>query len=258
MSAAIKGWRFEGGRWIAAASVPLADRGFRYGMSVFETVGVRDGQPLLLEKHARLLAKSAKELLGAEVRLVVPPLGSDDRGMLRVYVTAGEGGPADPVREPGIFALFESLPGELPEFQTARMHPVEATPFAQGAKTGNYWTQCAAQAEAQREGFDHALLADARGHLLSAAMGNIFFVYEGTLCTPSLSLAVRAGAMRAWVTEQQSVREVEFRADRLDEAEEVFLTNSRLGVMPLLCGNLQPGRVACALRDRCRREKLVP
>ena len=258
MNTGIKGWRFEGGRWIDTASVSMTDRGFRYGMSVFETVGVRDGQPLLLEKHARLLAYSAKELLGAEVGLVVPPLGPDDRGMLRVYVTAGEGGPAEPVQEPGIFTLFESMPGELPEFQTARMHPVEASPFAHGAKTGNYWTQCAAQAEARRAGFDHAMLYDASGHLLSAAMGNIFFVHEGTLCTPSPSSAVRAGAMRAWVMEQQSVREVEFRADRLVEAEEVFLTNSRLGVMPLLCGNLQPGPVACALRDRCRREKLVP
>lgn len=258
MSAATKGWRFDGGRWIAAASVPLDDRGFRYGMSVFETVGVRDGQPLLLEKHARLLALSAKELLGAEVGLVVPPLGSGDRGMLRFYVTAGGGGPADPVQAPGIFALFEPLPGELPEFQTARMHPVGAAPFAHGAKTGNYWMQCAAQTEARRAGFDHALLADAGGHLLSAAMGNIFFVHEGKLCTPSLSSAVRAGAMRAWVMEQQSVREVVFRADRLEEAEEVFLTNSRLGAMPLRCGSLQLGPVGRALRDCCRREKLVP
>jgi hypothetical protein len=38
----------------------------------------------------------------------------------------------------------------------------------------------------------------------------------------------------------------------------VFLTNSRIGVMPLRFGALEPGPVGCALRDRCRQEKIIP
>jgi branched-subunit amino acid aminotransferase/4-amino-4-deoxychorismate lyase len=177
---------------------------------------------------------------------------------MRVYVTAGDGGPADPVREPRVFALFESLIGELPDSQTARLHSEPASPFAHGAKTGNYWTQCAAQSAACADGFDHALLFDAEGRLLSAAMGNVFFIREGALCTPSPALAVRPGVMRAWAMAQQPVREVEFAASRLEEAEEVFLTNSRVGVMPLRVGKLAPGPVGCTLRDRCRRENIIP
>jgi 4-amino-4-deoxychorismate lyase len=89
-------------------------------------------------------------------------------------------------------------------------------------------------------------------------MGNIFFVQNGALCTPSTSLALRPGVMRGWVMAQQSVREVEVAADHLTDAEEVFLTNSRLGVMPLRFGTLEPGPVGWALRDRCRQEKIIP
>ena len=258
MSTATKGWRLEGGRWIDAEAIPLTDRAVRYGMSVFETIGVRDGKLLFAGEHARMLSVSVQSLLGIRFELTTPPLPTGDRGVMRVYVTAGDGRPADPVREPRVFALFESLIGELPDSQTARLHSEPASPFAHGAKTGNYWTQCAAQSAACADGFDHALLFDAEGRLLSAAMGNVFFIREGALCTPSPALAVRPGVMRAWAMAQQPVREVEFAASRLEEAEEVFLTNSRVGVMPLRVGKLAPGPVGCTLRDRCRRENIIP
>lgn len=258
MSSAAKGWLFEDGRWIEAASLPLTDRGLRYGVSVFETIGVRNGRLLFFEEHELLLAASAKELLGAAGDVTAPLLERTDRGVLRLYVTAGDGGPADAVDDPRIFALFEPLHGELPPQQTARLHPNPVVPFAHGAKTGNYWTQCAAQAGARAAGFDHALLQDDGGRLLSAAMGNIFFVRDGQLCTPSPSLAVRPGVMRSWVMGREKVREVEIEADDLVGVEEIFLTNSRLGVMPLIFGRVSPGPLGCALRDRCRREKLIP
>ena len=258
MSAAIKGWRLDGDRWKTADSLPLTDRGLRYGMSVFETIGVRDGKALFMEEHAKLLSSSAKNLLRVDFHPVAPPLEPDNRGVLRIYITAGDGGPADAAAKPCIFALFESVSGDLPDDQSARMHPEPVAPFAHGAKTGNYWTQCAAQAAARAAGFDHALLSDSEGRLLSAAMGNVFFVRDGELCTPALPLAVRPGVMRCWVMAQESVREVEVTADSLEDAQEIFLTNSRLGVMPLRFGKVEPGPLGRALRDRCRREKIIP
>jgi branched-subunit amino acid aminotransferase/4-amino-4-deoxychorismate lyase len=213
---------------------------------------------LFLEAHSRLLAASAKALLGAEIQPTLPTLDANDRGVLRIYMTAGDGAPADPPQAPRIFALFEPVAGELPEQQTARLHPEAVFPFAHGAKTANYWMQCAAQASARRAGFDHALLFDHEGHLLSAAMGNIFFTMKDELCTPAPSLALRPGAMRAWVMAEQPVREMKLPARRMEEVGEIFLTNSRLGVMPLQCGKIAPGPVGCALRDRCRREKIIP
>ncbi|MGA0110792.1 MAG: aminotransferase class IV [Chthoniobacterales bacterium] len=258
MSSPARGWRHGCGGWTSADSVPLTDRALRYGMAVFETIGIRGGQPLFFAEHARLLAAAARELLGLHIEPDVPELHPADRGVLRLYVTAGDGTPTDPAENPRLFALFDALAGELPGQQSARLHPQAVFPFAHGAKTANYRMQCAAQAAARADGFDHALLFDEEGRVLSAAMGNVFFVMDGELCTPSLSLAVRPGVMRSWVMDRQPAREIECPAWRMEEAGEIFLTNSRLGVMPLQFGKIGPGPVGCALRDRCHREKLVP
>ena len=138
------------------------------------------------------------------------------------------------------------------------MHPEPVTPFAHGRKTANYWLNCAAQTSARKAGCDHALLADHEGNLLSAAFGNIFFVLGGELCTPSLALAVRAGVIRSRIMQSQTVREVKFPAARLPEATELFLTNSRLGVMPLQCAAITPGPLGRTLRATLLRENIVP
>lgn len=258
MSSTSRGWLHRDGAWIDAEALPFTDRGVRYGMSVFETIGARDGRALLFDAHAARLATAAKELLGVDIEPALPPLETSARGMLRLYVTAGDGSPTDHASAPRIFALFEPLQGDAPDFQTARLHREPVSPFAHGAKTGNYWIQCAAQSAARTEGCDHALVSDRDGYLLSGAMGNVFFVCDGQLCTPSLGLSVRAGVMREWVMSQEKVQEVGFKALDLDKVGELFLTNSRLGVMPLQLGNLAPGPLGCALRDRCRREKIIP
>lgn len=262
MSAAVKAWLLEGDRWVASEELPATDRAVRYGMSVFETIGVRDGKFLFLNEHLALLKVSANALLAPAGSTVLggrlPTLGAADTGVLRLYLTAGDGSPTAPVTAPRAFALFESQSSPVPDSQTARAHPAPIAPFAGGSKTGNYWTQCAAQSEAVEAGYDHALLSDHDGRVLSGAFGNLFFVLDGNLCTPSLSLAVRPGVVRAWVARQQNVREVELPAAHLGEASELFLTNSRLGVMPLQLGGIAPGPVGRTLRQAILREKLVP
>lgn len=259
MSNAPRVWRYDKGAWLCGATLPVDDRGVRYGMSVFETIGVSRGQPLLLPEHLALLTESARILFDVNVSVMnSPALDPTDTGVLRIYVTAGQGSPTSPVNDPSIFAIFEQQSTAPANEQTARLHPEPVAPFAHGRKTGNYWLQCAAQAEAVRAGFGHALLADHGGHILSAAFGNLFFVLHGELCTPALSLAVRTGVIRSWVGKQQTVREVEFPAARLAEVSELFLTNSRLGIMPLYYGEIAPGPVGRSLREAILREKLVP
>ena len=257
-------WLWQDGAWRPDAALPVTDRATRYGMAVFETIGIRHGQPLFLEEHLTLLEESARSLHLPPVGPAgpsgpLPNLHPAATGILRLYLTAGDGPPTAPVTQPRCFALFETHdPDRIPDEHTARLHPEPVAPFAHGRKTGNYWMNCAAQAAAQAAGCDHALLADHDGHLLSAAFGNIFFILDGELCTPSPALAVRPGVIRAWVMNQQPVREVEFPAARLGEVAELFLTNSRLGVMPLRCGAVAPGPVGHALRAAARRGKIMP
>ena len=253
-------WLWQDGAWRPDAALPVTDRATRYGMAVFETIGIRHGQPLFLEEHLTLLEESARDLWHIAIPAkILPLLPANATGILRLYLTAGDGPPTAPVTQPRFFALFEIHdPALIPDEHTARLHPDPVAPFAHGRKTGNYWMNCAAQAAAQAASCDHALLADHDGHLLSAAFGNIFFVLDGELCTPSPALAVRPGVIRAWVMRQQPVREMEFHAASLGEVAELFLTNSRLGVMPLRSGAVAPGPVGHALRAAAHRGKIMP
>jgi branched-subunit amino acid aminotransferase/4-amino-4-deoxychorismate lyase len=253
-------WLLVQGTWQTGASLPVTDRAVRYGMSVFETIGVREGVQLFRAEHLALLQENARSLYGLDPSMPdLPELAPSDSGVLRIYITAGDGSPAEPVKDPRVFAIFENLAGApLPDSQKAYLYPEPVTPFARGRKTGNYWAQCAAQAAAAAVGFDHALISNKDGLLLSAAFGNIFFVMDSDLCTPALTLDVRPGVFRSWVMRHHHVHEIEFPSCHLDEAEEIFMTNSRLGIMPLQLGSIAPGSLGLSLRDTCRREKLIP
>jgi len=71
-----------------------------------------------------------------------------------------------------------------------------------------------------------------KGELASVAMGNLFWVKGGKLRTPAGECGCRGGVVRRWIVER-SGREVEegrWGKEELDGAEEIFLTNARIGI----------------------------
>ncbi|MFQ5609680.1 MAG: aminotransferase class IV, partial [Woeseiaceae bacterium] len=91
-------WYTEEG---AIESVAAADRGFRYGDGLFETIAIRDGQPRLWRLHVERLANGCKRLgiptpddahLASLVRNALARSGIDtERAISRLVVTAGAG-----------------------------------------------------------------------------------------------------------------------------------------------------------------------
>ena len=55
------GWVWNGREFAAADSVPLTDRGFRYGMSLFESVAVEHGKAEFWAEHLQRLLTSCVE-----------------------------------------------------------------------------------------------------------------------------------------------------------------------------------------------------
>jgi branched-subunit amino acid aminotransferase/4-amino-4-deoxychorismate lyase len=78
-----------------------------------------------------------------------------------------------------------------------------------------------------------------RGEIASASMANLFWVKEGKLRTPARECGCRAGTVRRWVLERsgQKVEEGRWRKEELDGAEEIFLTNARIGIQPVVSWN---------------------
>jgi len=110
-----------------------------------------------------------------------------------------------------------------------------------GEKRGNYEAHIRTLESARRAGADEAIVSDARGCVISCAMGNLLVwmpLRSGAiLCTPpssrGASAGARAGAVLEWVRCHAKVEERELKPRDLLRAVGMAVTNSRLGVMPV-------------------------
>jgi len=91
---------------------------------------------------------------------------------------------------------------------------------------------------AQNKGFDEAIILNNRGYLAEASRSNIFFARDNEIFTPALECGCLDGITRKVVfdiAEKQSIKiyQGNFTLRDLAAADEVFLTNSLMGIMPL-------------------------
>ena len=252
-------WRLEGSGWVAADALPLDDRGFRYGMSVFETIGIHLGKPLLAGEHLRRLARAAADYGWSPLPspLPLPPLADRSSGVLRIHATAGPGGLLDPPRG-AVYAQYEACETgtDFPPASVALSRALYL-PAPGGWKTGNYWQNARALAEARGAGAAEALLFDPAGCLVSACTANIFLEIDGAWQTPARSCGARDGVVRAWVLSRMPAGEALISPEDVGRATAAFLTNSRVGIRPVasLDGRALPDH-SKGLREEYRRDVL--
>jgi 4-amino-4-deoxychorismate lyase len=91
---------------------------------------------------------------------------------------------------------------------------------------------------------DEVLVQDQAGRPVCGSRSNLFWVRGGQLCTPALSRCGVAGIMRSRVLAQAQrlqmpVRIGDFEWSDVDTADEIFLTNSLIGLWPVRRVNAQ-------------------
>jgi branched-subunit amino acid aminotransferase/4-amino-4-deoxychorismate lyase len=233
------------GRLLAADAVlvsPLSD-GFMFGCGVFETIRVASGRPLFFAAHCARLDHGTRELgFGRDV--VVPSrllahctelitTGRFTEGVLKIVVFADAAGPSEllTLRELPYTAAHYARGFSLRTAQTdTRAHGLG------GLKTLNYLANLRARRAASAAGFDDALFVDPIGRVLETSTANIFAVRSGRVLTPPLACGILPGIVRALLlgtSDRSMVDETDISAEFLREADEVFVTNSLLGVMPV-------------------------
>lgn len=238
--------------------IPLTDRGFRYGQHLFETMAVRGGHVIFFEEHWKRLVAAAKrnhfpfpaEWHDGMRDFLKQSLLHD--GMLRVFLTAGEGALGSPIVAPQLFVFWEetTFPSQQALEQGASLVSLEEPigTIRWGEKTGNYWSHLQALEAARRVGAEEGLVFDQEGYLISAAMANVILWLEENneikIITPPQSRGARDGVVLDWVRKQVSgLLEEDIRQPDLKKVVAMALTNSRLGVMPVatLDGRILPG-----------------
>jgi branched-subunit amino acid aminotransferase/4-amino-4-deoxychorismate lyase len=207
-------------------------------MAVFESIRVFEGVPLFWEEHLHRLRRACDDrefpVAPGIFAAAADTLREDgEDGFVRIYITAGDGSVTDPVTSPRIFLIREDR--ERPSASSYKLAMPEEPhqPIFGGLKTANYWPNIDTLQRALKRGDQEALLFNEHAELVSACMANVFLVTGGVIRTPALPCGARDGVIREWIIKQTTVQECSLFLDDVRNADEVFITNSWLGIMPV-------------------------
>jgi branched-subunit amino acid aminotransferase/4-amino-4-deoxychorismate lyase len=254
-------WCWRPPAFVPCETLPLSDRGFRYGMSVFESIRVDRGTLLFWKDHSDRLLRACADLGLAinpqAVAAAATQLNANALdGFARIYVTAGDGTIADPADHCRVFLFLEQRARPtLRSYEIALPREVHQPLFG-GLKTANYWPNIDTIQRALKAGKQEALLFNENAELVSACMANVFLVKDGVLRTPSLVCGARDGVIRDWVMNQLPVKECSLFLDDVRSADELFISNSWIGIMPASivdCRKMPSTETGEKLRDRLER-----
>ena len=256
------------------------DRGRLYGDGLFETMRAYHGKIFRLDAHlGRLMA-------GAEQLYLQLPMATEElqttaqktleeseltSAYIRLTVTRGVGGSPSELdaSTPSVTVWVRPLAGYPAQLYERGMSAVlasarrnEYSPLS-NLKTVNYLENILARAEARRGDADEALFLNTAGQLAETSASNLFIVADGRVLTPPIEAGILPGITRACVlelcqAEGISIQEQPLELHQLPAAEEAFLTNSLMEIMPLTSfagkaiGSGQPGEITKQLQQAYR------
>lgn len=277
----------------STAGVSLRDTGLLHAAGVFTTMRSYGAKVFRLAQHLRRLRDSCEalfiplqykdeQLTAAADELLKRNDLSDAR--LRLTVTRGRS-TQDPLHgmrlEPTCFltaAELEPYPVEYYErgLTVMLMDEQKLNPYdlQAGHKTLSYFSRLAGLREANRRGAGEALWFNVHNYLQSGSIANVFIVKDNTILTPPTAEELRDATLAERVPYPKSnvlpgvtrgvvfdiarsegidVRPTAIDVSRLLDADEVFLTNSIMGIMPVCrverkpIGDDKPGPVTARL-----------
>ena len=258
------------------ARVSVFDHGFLYGDGVYETLRVYQGRGFLFERHLARLRRSC-ELIDLELPIQdeawMAIIGEllDRNGLrnagLRVTVSRGEGEMGiDPrlCARPTVVAMAKPImmytDQQREQGMSLHLSSVRRNPeLAQSPqiKSLSFLNNILAKQEAVQVGADDALMLNMDGYLAECTTSNIFFVKNQRLHTPAVECGILPGITREVIVELAKergvgVEEGQYTMEQLLQADECFITNTGLEVMPVIkIGDRQIGQ---GLRDSLTHE----
>ncbi len=230
------------------------DRGLAYGDGLFETIALRHGQARFLERHlvrlaigCRLLAipVPAQQLIEDQISSLTARRRT---GTVKLIVTRGIGprGYAPPERPSPTLAIgFSDDPAPAPDggFEAGWVAVKCAVPMSgnrhlAGLKTLNRLDSVLARAECLARAAAEGIMLGPDRQVIGGSMSNLFMVRHGCVITPALDDAGIRGIMRGMVLDLAGeigipITERRVEPDELARADELFVTNSLIGIRPI-------------------------
>ena len=225
----------------------ILDECFQFGLGAFETIGIENGHPILLEKHLKRLRRAADFLkLGdptergitsqkimkyleeqgrqAEVK---DEFGNLEHCGLKVMLT----------KDNVVFSLRANhyTPEKYGKgfvMDISKVKRNETSPLVYH-KTMNYGDCILEKRNATAAGADERLFLNTKKQISEGTVSNVFFVRKGVICTPEISCGLLPGILREYICESEAVEETDIYVQDLKWYQECFVTNSLMGIMPV-------------------------
>ncbi len=264
------------------AFISVNEGGFLFGKGIFETMRAYSGTVFRLTEHLERILSSCRFLkipfkenaqyLKEKIYQTLEVNKFLD-AYLKLIISSGinKGSLTDATSSPTLVIIareFEPYPQSIyKEGFRAIISKIRRNPYSPLAqhKNLNFLENVLAKREAEEKGKNEAIFIDPEGNLAEGAITNIFLVKQGSVISPALNSMILPGITRKVALEicsevgiHTEERKVELK--ELYEAEEAFLTNSLMEIMPLvqvdssLIGKGIPGTLTQKLEKEYRKK----
>ncbi len=238
---------------IDKATISVTDSGFLYGAGLFETMRSHNGVVFALTDHLDRLFASAdvlsinnpydREYITEAINKVLLANKLTD-ARLRLTLTNGPMAESEEQRKSTLLitaAKFRPYPpeyykkGVLVVLCPFKQNPIDP---ASGRKTTSYFSRMIALNMAHQKRAAEAIWFTVDNRLAEGCISNVFLVKDSVLYTPPINTPVLPGVARKTVcllAKQNSIKltEKDLSIDDLLGADEIFLTNVIMQVMPI-------------------------
>lgn len=206
----------------------ILDEGIFFGKGVFETILFLE-KPIFLKEHIERLKNGMKELgleeLEEEMLLDYISLNFIKNKAVKILVT-----PQNIIITEREIPYTEEdyIQGSSLKLSKVRRNSTSMLCYI---KSTNYIENIIEKNKAKEDGFKDVLFLNENGYLSETSCANIFIVKNNKIYTPKVSCGLLNGITRMWVIKNFPVIETELTLDDLKNADEVFITNSLMGIM---------------------------
>ncbi len=237
---------------IETKHLSVMDRGLHYGDGLFETIAFRSGQLEFWDEHLKRMKHGAKvlgitfpgdDVFLQDVENLAKPLPTGNY-VIKLLLTRG-------ISERGYRQISSDNPtrivmsSDLPERtkQSAKIylckHPVSVNPVLAGIKHLNRLDNVLARREWD-DAFDEGFMFNVDGNLVEGTMSNVFGIKNNALFTPELDQCGVSGIVREQVLLIAKENDIKINIqnmtiDDIAAMDEIFITNSIIGLWPVSC-----------------------
>ncbi|MEW6714415.1 MAG: branched-chain-amino-acid transaminase [Nitrospirota bacterium] len=239
------------------AVVSVFDHGFLYGDGIYETLRAYDGVLFKFDEHIERLSHSA-----SLIKLKLPKTREEIRkaaydtiqanrlkeAYVRITVSRGAGPIGlDPrlCPKPTFVIIANPFKGYPPSYHNkgVKVAIVNTRRNFKGAldpqiKSLNFLNNVLAKTEAIEQDAYEAVMLNYKGYVAEGTISNVFFVKDNIIFTPSLEVGILDGITRRIIIDIVKemgfkVKEGRFRPDEIYEADEAFISNTTMEIMPV-------------------------